>query len=635
MTNYFIEFDIASIVLFIILIANYLVRKHFRDRLSMIYVSLMLTGMLTAATDIVSAYVIEKHFPVKTVLMITGLYFVFLACTTFMFLSYVVYQLETDSHMSSVLKHTLRLPIIYYTLFVLTNGITGWLFTYSVEEGYSKGPLQILGYIISMSYFGGTLIYVIVKRKVLDDRLQKAVYNIAFVNVFTVTAQFIFPKHMLLCFGFAVSMVILAMSSTNREIQIDQRTGMLSRESMAAFVEKCFYNEKKFDAILVRVADYDQLSNIYGIQITDVLISEIAKYLIELVGIGNAFQTNNSTFVLVYDDNEKTTEDIHAIDAKLSSNWEIEGQIIPFSYLITHVSVPLRAKNKDAFIACITYFEKMKRMRYGIVPPEELAVRDKVRETVVERAIIEGLSEGNFSVFYQPICTSKDQIFVSAEALVRLKDPELGYISPAEFIPVAEKSGLMISVGNFVFESVCQFVHKYDMKDLGLEYIEVNLSVVQCLQRDFISFVKETIAKYNVSPSNICFEITETAANCSPEIFTNNLSELVNIGFKLALDDFGSGYGNLERMVTSKFSLVKFDKGMTERICTTEKMREGFGKMIQLFRMLNLLIVSEGVETEEQYNYLVEAGADYIQGYFFAKPMPERPFVDFLIDHLK
>ncbi len=631
---YYIEFDIAAIVLYIVLITAFFARKHFKDRLSIIYVSIMIVSLLAAICDILSAIGINRHFSAPFVIATTGLYYIFLSGITFCFLSYVVYQLETDARMSNLAKHLFRLPIIYYTLLVLTNGVTGWIFSYSIEDRYKKGPLQPFVYTIAAAYLIGTVCYIVYKRKVIDKKLRFAVYNISVVNLIFVVVQSFFPEHMIICFGAAVSMVILSMSSNNREVQIDQVTGMMNRDHMAMLLEKKFYNEEDFTAIFIRIADYDQLSNIYGIQITDVLVRNIGKELTEFVGIGKAFQTNTSTFVLIYDNGTKVKEDIRTIDLKLSSSWDVEGQVIPFSYLITHVSVPLRAKSKDAFIACLTYFEKMKRMRYGIVPPEELAVRDKVRETVVERAILEGLADGNLSVFYQPICSAGDVKFVSAEALVRLKDPELGFISPSEFIPVAEKSGLMIEVGNFVFDNVCRFLAESDICKNGVEYVEVNLSVVQCLQRDFMNFVDETIEKYDISPSRICFEITETAANCSPEVFTNNLSELVQRGFKLAIDDFGSGYGNLERMVTSSFSIIKFDKKMTERMCSNEQMRTAFKRMVTLFKMLDLEIVSEGVETEEQYNFLNAAGVDYIQGYYFAKPMTENSYIKFVEENM-
>jgi len=632
---YYIEFDIAGIILCLILISHYFIKKHFNDIVNKLYIGLLFTILFTGIFDILSAVSINNHYKPYLVIIFTNLYYLFCQGITYLFLSFVLYQLESDAHMSSIGKHFLRLPIIYYVLIILTNGATGWVFSYSNETGYVTGPLNFLSYAISIFYFVWAFIFVTKRKNIYNKSLRYNVYNISILNFGFIIAQLFVPHHMIVGFGFSVGMVVLAFYSSRRDAIINQHTGMLNRECLSERITKLFYLNDKFETVFVRMADYDQITNVYGIQKTEELVNEIARYLTSLVGIGNAFQTNNSTFVLICDENININSFMRSIHTKLSAQWEIEGQTISFAHLITRVSCPARAKNIDAFLASITYFEKMKRMRYGIVPSEELAIRDRVRETVVERAIKEGLLNGNVSVYYQPICTADDQNFVTAEALVRLNDPELGFVSPAEFIPVAERCGLMIDVGNFVLKEVCRFINENDLAELGISYIEVNLSVVQCLQRDFINFVDEITTQYGVDSDKICFEITETAANCSPEIFTHNLETLSERGYRLALDDFGSGYGNIERMVTSPFNIVKFDKDMTDRVCETERMRKAFEKMVSFVKSIDQKIVSEGVETLEQYEFLKSVGVNYIQGFYFSKPLPEQDYIKFLNDHKK
>lgn len=224
---------------------------------------------------------------------------------------------------------------------------------------------------------------------------------------------------------------------------------------------------------------------------------------------------------------------------------------------------------------------------------------------------------------------------MTAEALVRLKDPKLGEISPTEFIPIAERSGLMITLGNYILEEVCKFISTHNMEELGLKYIEVNLSVVQCMQRDFMEIIHSTINKYKIDKKYICFEITETASNYAPEVFSTNLSMLVDDGHELALDDFGTGYGNLQRMVTTNFAIVKIDKEMIQQTCNSTQLKNAFAKMVSLFHSMNLRIVAEGVETEEQYNFLSKTGVDYIQGFYFSHAIPKDQFIQFLMDNKK
>lgn len=194
---------------------------------------------------------------------------------------------------------------------------------------------------------------------------------------------------------------------------------------------------------------------------------------------------------------------------------------------------------------------------------------------------------------------------------------------------------MIIEIGSYVLESVCTFIENNDMEQLGLEYIEVNLSVIQCLQRDFISYVLYTMKKHHIAAKYICFEITETAANCSPKTFTQHLERLHQSGFELALDDFGTGYGNLQRLMTSPFSVVKMDKDTTEKSCSDEKLKVAMQAMFDILHRLGKVVVAEGVETKEQYEILCKAGCDYIQGYYFSKPIPEEELKGFLLSRRK
>lgn len=138
---------------------------------------------------------------------------------------------------------------------------------------------------------------------------------------------------------------------------------------------------------------------------------------------------------------------------------------------------------------------------------------------------------------------------------------------------------------------------------------------------------------HGVKSDLLSFEITETASNCAPVLFTENLNALRERGYRLALDDFGTGYANLQRLITSDFDIIKFDKEMTQRTCDDEKLHGLFEKMQNMFHSMDAKVVAEGVETEEQYLFFKEIGCDYIQGYYFSKALPESEFIEFMRTH--
>jgi len=246
-------------------------------------------------------------------------------------------------------------------------------------------------------------------------------------------------------------------------------------------------------------------------------------------------------------------------------------------------------------------------------------------DTIIESA----LSNKRFEVYYQPIYSVKEKKFHSAEALIRLKDEKYGFISPEVFIPVAEKSGAIHKIGDFVLEQVCAFIASDEYKKLGMSYIEVNLSVVQCMQPKLANHIMEILTRYGVRPEQLNLEITETAASISQQALEDNIKDLTNMGMKFSLDDFGTGYSNMQRIVKLPFDIIKLDRTFTE-LYDNPKLGIVLTNAINMIKAMKMKIVVEGVETEEMLKLFSELECEYIQGYYFSKPIPREEFVKFI-----
>ena len=200
-------------------------------------------------------------------------------------------------------------------------------------------------------------------------------------------------------------------------------------------------------------------------------------------------------------------------------------------------------------------------------------------------------------VYYQPIYSVREQRFNSAEALLRLKDEKYGFISPEIFIPAAEKSGAIHKIGAFVLEEVCRFIASEEYKMLNIDYIEINLSVAQCMENNLASQVLETLDKYNVLPSQINLEVTETAASDSQKTMIENLSALNDAGISFSLDDFGTGYSNMRRIASLPLDIVKLDKSFAD-LEGNPRLQIVLHNTIKMIKDMDMQIVVEGVETE-------------------------------------
>lgn len=245
-------------------------------------------------------------------------------------------------------------------------------------------------------------------------------------------------------------------------------------------------------------------------------------------------------------------------------------------------------------------------------------------DSIIERA----LANHGFHVYYQPIYSIEKKRFVSAEALLRLIDEKEGFISPEIFIPAAEKSGAIHKIGDYVLTEVFQFIASSEYKKLGLEYIEINLSVSQCMHHGLADSILESMSRYGVSSNQVNLEITESAASYDQSVMSENLEQLSAAGITFSLDDYGTGYSNMYRIAALPLKIVKLDKTFVNN--QNSKMWTILQNTVRMIKDLNMEIVVEGIETEEMVKKFSDLKCDFIQGYFFSKPIPQREFVEFI-----
>ena len=253
-------------------------------------------------------------------------------------------------------------------------------------------------------------------------------------------------------------------------------------------------------------------------------------------------------------------------------------------------------------------------------------------EKEVEKLLEYAIEKDRIEVYYQPIFSTKENRFTSAEALVRIRDENGKIIPPGVFIGVAERKGAILDLGKIVFEKVCQMIRKKDIHRYGLHYLEINLSVVQCAYEQLAEEYIHIMEKYEIPTNQVNLEITESASLDAKAVLLNNMEKLIARGVRFSLDDFGTGQSNLNYIVDMPVDIVKFDRDMTTAYFESPKAKYVMDNAINMIHGMNLEIVSEGIETEEQYQTMKELGISYIQGYYFSKPLAEEDFWDFICE---
>lgn len=255
-------------------------------------------------------------------------------------------------------------------------------------------------------------------------------------------------------------------------------------------------------------------------------------------------------------------------------------------------------------------------------------IQDKIMNRIlIENGLPASIRNNELYMVYQPQYLCDSRTLRGYEALVRWKHPELGLVSPAQFIPIAEETGIINEIGSWIIETVLTMFKDYQTGFEEKPIVAINISVIQIIEPNFVPMVKSIIQKTGFDPNYLEFEITESVLMTYPEHVVEVLSELRRMGIRIALDDFGTGYASLNYLQMLPINVLKIDKSFINKIISEQSVKLIVGYIISLSHKLGIEVVAEGVEIEEQLNYLKENHCDYIQGFLLSKPIEKEQLV--------
>jgi len=256
-----------------------------------------------------------------------------------------------------------------------------------------------------------------------------------------------------------------------------------------------------------------------------------------------------------------------------------------------------------------------------------------LRRFEIEEQMHGALERNEFELYYQPQFDVKKQNITGVEALLRWHNSALGNVTPDEFIPIAEQTGLIIPIGRFVIKQAIDFLDEWQNSHHKNVTMAVNLSPCQFRDSELLSFIKGSLNKSNVSAENLELEITEGVLMSGQSHIHDTLIEISTLGIKLSMDDFGTGYSSLSYLRQYAFDVLKIDQSFISGIPLNKADSELVNTIIAMAHSLGLKVVAEGVETQEQLTLLDDLGCDLVQGYYFSKPLPAKQLLDFAVDY--
>lgn len=626
--NYIVHYDICALILYAVTAVVFCIRKRVPCRRNKVFGFMLGTAAASCVFDLLCVFTTSEMVGRFVKMFCHVSYYVTHNLITFAFMIYVLFLTDNFSDITKGFKAALYVPISVDIILILTSPLTKWIIYLDDNGVYTRGPLQPVCYVISVYYLLFGVVYTLRNRRMISTQVAVSITGFVGMTCVAVVIQLFNPHLLVECFGGALCIMLVMFILQNQDDMIDSVTKMLNRST---FANNCMINfsaENPFSVLLIRIPDFTLLMKTFGGRFSNNLLRSFSEYLYSFVNLGDGYYLEDECFALTFfKDYDRIGRIYREIDARLSSNWKIGTVDTVISALFLRIDCPADASDVETVMDYIEQFKQYSFSDKKFYRTDDINLYDRKRRIDVERAIENALTNKNFKVYYQPVFGSEENRIVSCEALLRLIDDELGNIPPSEFIPIAEQNGSIMKIGKFVFEEACRFIRKGNAAALGIEYVQVNLSVVQCMQSDLTENFVNIMDRYKIDPSQICLEITETAVAYTPHIMEQNIKQLSMIGIKFALDDYGTGYSNMNYLLNLPFKYVKLEKEIICKAFNNEKARIAIESTIAMIKKLNMKIVAEGAETAEQVETLLEMKCDYIQGIYFSEPLAEKEFL--------
>lgn len=417
----------------------------------------------------------------------------------------------------------------------------------------------------------------------------------------------------------------------------DFLTGLYNRMKCEVDLRKVIRRTEKAGlkgaVLFIDLDDFKHINDGLGHQYGDILLQQIAAGLTGIPGIrGHCYRMGGDEFIIII--GPELYDELGKMVANIKTLFNKPWYLMETEYFCTmSMGIAVFPDNsvdvhEITRMADVAMYEAKRSGKNGYTYYSSEVENSTAKRLDIENNMRQAVSTGieEFVVFYQPVVDVNTQMCTSCEALVRWDSKALGFMGPGEFIPLAEYLGLITSIGDYVLEEACRRCKLWNDNGYPDFYINVNLSVVQLLQKNVVENIKRILDKTGVNPKNIVLEITESFAINDMQRVMDIITGLKKLGPRIALDDFGTGYSSLNYIKQLPLDIIKVDKTFIDDIVEDDYAQAFIKLIVDLSKTIGTKIVVEGVEHKEQFELLKSLGVDYIQGYYFGKPVPANIF---------
>lgn len=592
-------------------------------------------------TNILSTIMIYhfRFIPLWMTWVVTTVYFIL---TPLMGMAYYLYAASLVFTESRRLRKAIAFGVVpgaAYLLMVLVNPVSKQLFDLNRDQGYVRGNLLVLTYLVFYVYCFACIVLAVVNRKRVRREICHILIAFPILAVLVIIFQQFYPNVILSGSAATCALLIIYLHLQNRQIALDYLTTLPNRRELLDMLGYMLNKnpEQEFALMVVSLRDFRLLNNTCGQQNGDRLLQDLSQFLRGIVPSGTVYRFSGDEFAILFTpaDKDRVSRCIEAVQNRMNQPWQAADYRVMMSAVFGIIVHSKAEESLERIVEAIEYavLQAKSGKNGSLCYCDEAMLKKLERKRQVIQILKDQIAVESFEMYYQPIYSVENGCFWDAESLMRIPDSPIGPVYPSEFIPIAEETGLLVDITYIILDKVCKYINRLLARGIDLRSIHVNFSAVQFSQRDLADKVLEIIQRNHTPMRAVKIEFTESTLAESAQVVTDFALEMKRHGIMMGLDDFGTGYSNVSTVINIPFETVKLDKSLICASIDNENSALAIKNLTGTFNQLGMKVVAEGVETEEQKELAEYFGVDKIQGFYYAGPLPGDEMEKFMLEH--
>lgn len=635
-----LQLQIIAFVLVFMVVLLYGGRRKLHVIREKVFSALIFAAFGSIILDIVAVLMIGDfvHVPYFIMDVTRKIYLISIALVAFCILLYTfaeVYQGTVYKHGKQIL---FSLPIIVFIPIIANLPVTG-------GQGNTFGMGVYASMFVSCLYILISLFFGIKYHNIMPRLRFFAILLATAVFVVCGVIQLYNQELRIMSVGISLIIIYMYFGLETPDVYVDKVLDTFNRDAFHVYLKNKCDEGKRISILYVLIKDSSLSRNLSGVNLISELMLQISNYLKSIKG-ARVFSNGQDSFMLVFEKDEYFMDYVQVIRNKFQQPWKlidrhyhqdknrasVECEVDASFIAYPAARMSKHPDNKD-ILDTLRYFYKVvisdnSTIKYICIDRKQIMEKDAVK--LVREEISSVVKDDRVDVYFQPIFSVKDNICRELEVLMRVRDKRDIFYDNSHIIPVAEESGEIIEIGYEVFRKACRFLASNNTKKLGIDRMAVNLSYVQCQQRDLSERLMEIMERYNVSASNFRFEITENMASYMTRNFQRNINQLVAQGASFAIDDYGNEAVDIELVYKVSRDYIKLGENVVRNYFSGEKSKFTLKFICTILQRMKMQVVAVGVENQQQYAELKSMGVTHMQGNVFSKPLSADRLVEYL-----